>query len=104
MSNSTNVIDQLIPITLFNKGKASKIFERLTKENKLIVLKNNQPSAVLLSPKEYSRLLEIEEDYRLLVEANKRLENPKYVSYEDALDKLGIEEAELMVSEDAEIL
>ena len=37
-------------------------------------LKNNQPSAVILSPEEYTRLTEIEENYTLLLEATSRLE------------------------------
>ena len=39
-----------------------------------MVLKNNQPAAVILSPAEYQRLSEIEEDYLLLREAMERLE------------------------------
>lgn len=104
MNASINVMDKLIPISLFNKGKAAQIFERLDKEKELIVLKNNQPSAILLSPGEYSRLLEIEEDYRLLVEANKRLRNPQVVSYEDAISQLGIDASELKVAEDVDFL
>ena len=80
---ATNILQCLIPISQFNKGQASKIFDRLHDEKELIVLKNNQPSAVILSPEEYTRLTEIEEDYYLLIEANKRIEdngNKKTVS------------------------
>ena len=51
----------------------ARIFDRLRTEKQLIVLKNNQPAAVILSPEEFSRLSEIEEDYLLLLEANQRL-------------------------------
>ena len=68
MAIATNILQCLIPISQFNKGQASKIFDRLHDEKELIVLKNNQPSAVILSPEEYTRLTEIEEDYYLLIE------------------------------------
>ena len=102
MSIEITMINKLIPITQFNKGQASRIFERLSKEKELIVLKNNKPSAILLSPEEYKRLTEIEENYRLMVEANTRLNKPnaKIVSYEDAIAELGIEKSDLKVAED----
>ena len=40
---ATNILQCLIPISQFNKGQASKIFDRLHDEKELIVLKNNQP-------------------------------------------------------------
>ena len=74
MAITTSLLQSLVPISQFNKGQAAKIFDRLHSERELIVLKNNQPSAVILSPEEYIRLTEIEEDYFLLLEANKRIE------------------------------
>ena len=62
MAITTNLLQRLVPISQFNKGQAAKIFDRLHSEKELIVLKNNQPSAIILSPEEYSRLTEIEED------------------------------------------
>ena len=50
MSIAYNTLNSLVPITQFNKGQASKIFDRLTNEKQLIVLKNNVPAAVILSP------------------------------------------------------
>ena len=75
-------------------------------KKELIVLKNNQPSAIILSPEEYTRLTEIEEDYFLLLEANKRLDdngNKETVSYDSVMKHLGIGEAELLEAEDADI-
>ena len=56
MANAANILQSLVPISQFNKGKAAQIFDRLRTEKELIVLKNNQPSAVILSPEEYTRL------------------------------------------------
>lgn len=50
MAIATNILQCLVPISQFNKGQASKIFDRLRSEKELIVLKNNQPSAIILSP------------------------------------------------------
>lgn len=100
MAIATNILQCLIPISQFNKGQASKIFDRLHDEKELIVLKNNQPSAVILSPEEYTRLTEIEEDYYLLIEANG---NKKTVSMDYVMRNLGIDEKELENAEDIDI-
>ena len=106
MAIATNILQCLVPISQFNKGQASKIFDRLRSEKELIVLKNNQPSAIILSPEEYTRLTEIEEDYFLLLEANKRLEeygSKPTVPLSSVLDELGITEKELEETEDVAI-
>ena len=105
MNNTSNILNSLIPITQFSRGQASRIFERLRNESRLFVLKNNQPAAVILSPAEYSRLSEIEEDYALLLEAAKRIENNELPtsSMEDVMKELGISNAELSSIEDVEI-
>lgn len=104
MTFTANLLHSLIPISQFNKGQAAKIFDRLRSEKELIVLKNNQPSAVILSPEEYSRLTEIEEDYLLLLEANKRLEeSDTRISMEAVMENLGIKESDFDGVEDVEI-
>ena len=106
MAKSTNILQSLVPITQFNRGQASRIFDRLRTERQLIVLKNNQPSAVILSPEEYSRLTEIEENYLLLLEANKRLasnEGKEAIPMEQILEELEIDENELDETEEVEI-
>ena len=52
-----NILNNLVSITMFNQGQASKIFSRLKEEKQIVVLKNNVPTAILLSPEEYDRLL-----------------------------------------------
>ena len=106
MAIAADILQSLVPISQFNKGQAAKIFDRLHSENELIVLKNNQPSAIILSPEEYTRLTEIEEDYYLLLEANRRLEadgNNKTVSLDTVMNELGISEDELLSAEDVDI-
>lgn len=106
MAFTADLLQSLVPITQFNRGQASRIFDRLRSERQLIVLKNNQPSAIILSPEEYARLAEIEEDYMLLLEANRRLEenNGKpTLSFQSVLDELGLTEADLEKTEDIQI-
>lgn len=104
MTVAAELLQSLVPISQFNKGQAAKIFDRLHAEKELIVLKNNQPSAIILSPEEYLRLTEIEEDYYLLLEASKRLEeNKKKVSFASVMNHLGIDEDELSDMETVEI-
>lgn len=49
-----DLTERLVPISDFSQGKAGKIFNDVAENNnEYIVLKNNQPTAVLLSIKEY---------------------------------------------------
>ncbi len=101
-----NVMDCLVPISLFNKGQATKIFNRLKETKELFVLKNNQPSAVILSPEEYTRLTEIEENYTLLLEATIRLEangDKPGIPMETVIKELGFDAKELEKLEDVDI-
>ena len=59
----SKVIEQLIPITQFNKGKASQLFSRVQKGETLIVIKNNKPVAIVISPEEYSIIENIKSSY-----------------------------------------
>lgn len=61
-------------ISQFNEGNAIQIFNQLCTDRGVVVLKNGQPIAVVLSPEEYTRPVETEEDYKLTVEVNRRLE------------------------------
>lgn len=106
MAFAAELLQSLVPISQFNKGQAAKIFDRLHSERELIVLKNNQPSAIILSPEEYTRLTEIEEDYFLMLEANKRMEdngNNKTISFDSVMSNLGISEDELLDTENIDI-
>ena len=74
-------------------------------ENQLIVLKNNQPAAIILSPSEFQRLSEIEEDYTLLLEATRRLkeDSSSTSSREELMSELNISEADLAAAGDVVI-
>ena len=105
MAYTADILDSLVPITQFNRGQASRIFDRLHSESQLIVLKNNQPAAIILSPSEFQRLSEIEEDYTLLLEATRRLkeDSSSTSSREKLMSELNISEADLAAAGDVVI-
>ncbi len=94
--NSINILDSMIPISRFNKGEANKIFTEVKNDGIRIVVKNNTPECVLISPKDYQALIEQYEDALLLAEANNRLsKNLEYVSHDDIFSDLNINEQDL---------
>ena len=106
MAQTANILNSLVSITQFNRGQASRIFDRLRTERQLVVLKNNQPAAVILSPEEYTRLTEAEEDYQLLLLARERLAGNNLknaIPEQDVLSGLGITEEEIAQAEDVEL-
>ena len=106
MAIAATLLQSLVPISQFNRGQAAKIFDRLRSEKELVVLKNNQPSAIILSPEEYTRLTEVEEDYFLLLEAHKRMEdngNQQTIPFDSVMSNLGISKDEIFNMEDVDI-
>ena len=94
----SSVLNSLVPISRFNKGEANKIFEEVKEAGFKVVLKNNTPTCVLLKPEMYEQMLETIEEYRLLLEAERRMENAKqedFIPQEKVLSELGINKAEL---------
>lgn len=88
----------MIPITRFNKGEANKIFDEVQRAGTKIVMKNNTPACILISPEQYESLMEMLSDYILLSEAEDRMANynPKdNLSHEAVMNELGITRDEL---------
>ena len=97
--------ERLVPISDFSQGKAGKIFNDVAENNnEYIVLKNNQPTAVLLSVKEYrdtqekiaklEAFLEKIENMRLLKLAERR-SNSNTTSFEEFVSEQGFSMEEL---------
>ncbi len=108
-----DLTERLVPISDFSQGKAGKIFNDVAENNnEYIVLKNNQPTAVLLSVKEYretqeklsklEEIMEKVENIRLLKLAESRADD-KTSSFEKFVKEQGfsIEELE-KISESVE--
>ena len=95
-------MNSLVPISRFNKGEANKIFEELKDTGFKVVLKNNTPACVLLTPEAYEEMLETIYDYKLYIEAEERIRNSgeeDYISSEELLKELDIDEDELSVDD-----
>lgn len=91
-----NILNTVIPISRFNKGEANKIFDEVSTTGTKIVLKNNKPACVLISPQEYEQMLEQIENYYLLIEAQKRIETAnKTITQEELLNDLGISQGNI---------
>lgn len=106
MAINMDTLRSLISISQFSKGQATQVFERLKNEPQLVVLKNNVPAAILLSPEEFSRLSEIEENYRLMLLAQERLAdgNARNARSEaQVMDALGVTEDDIAEAEDVDI-
>ncbi|MDE6502066.1 MAG: type II toxin-antitoxin system Phd/YefM family antitoxin [Ruminococcus sp.] len=73
--NIISVIKNTVPISQFNRGLAGKIFQEVKQSGAKVVMKNNAPECVLLSPQEYVNLIEEINDARLLAVASERMKN-----------------------------
>ena len=106
MSPVAELIDNIVPISDFSRGKASRSFAKAAAGSPVVVVKNNVPAAVVLSIEEYRRLSEIEEDYALLSEAAARLErngDKPGVPFEAVLEEFGIGGTDLDSLDDIEL-
>ena len=105
MTDLTNVITNTISISLFNRGLAGKVFEEVKRSGAKVVIKNNFPECVLLSPEEYVKLMNEVNDAHLLALANERMENfnkSKVLSEEEVLKGLEITADELADNSEVE--
>ena len=93
----SNVLDKLVPISRFNKGEANKIFDEVNETGYKVVLKNNNPTCVLMSPAKYRAFMDEIEEIRLHSSVAERLfkYNGGGRSQEEVMDSLGITQDEL---------
>ena len=87
--NIRSAIENTISISQFNRGLAGKIFDEVKRYGAKVVMKNNSPECVLLSPEEYIRLLDEVNDARLLASATQRMStfNPSTVVSQEQVDQ-----------------
>ena len=93
-----NVMKSIVPITRFNKGEASRIFEEVRADGPKTVMKNNRPACVLMSPEKYESLMEMLSDYILQEEAERRLADTgssETLSQSKVMESFGITQADL---------
>ena len=93
-----NIMNSMVPISRFNKGEASKIFDEVESSGTKIVVKNNQSACVLLSPAQYESLMEMLSDSLLYTEAEKRMaanNDSENLSHEAVMKELGVTQEDL---------
>ncbi|MGI5077238.1 type II toxin-antitoxin system Phd/YefM family antitoxin [Treponema maltophilum] len=93
---TANLLNALVPISRFNKGEANKIFGEVKAGGIRIVMKNNVPECVLISPNDYQNMIEEYENALLLAAAEKRMvSKSKAISHEELMKKIGVTENDL---------
>ena len=100
MASVISAIKNTVPISLFNRGQAGKIFEEVRQSGAKVVMKNNTAECVLLSPEEYVRLMDELNDAKLEAVAAERLaryDPQKLVSWDEMMKKFGVTEEDLAV-------
>lgn len=94
----TGMLKTMIPISRFNKGEANKIFDEVETTGTKIVVKNNKPACVLISPAQYESLMEMLSDFILREEAEARMEHydaSENRTQEQMMQEFGITQSEL---------
>ena len=99
--------DKLIPISDFSKGKTAQIFDDVKNNNtEYIVLKNNQPTALLISIDSYRAMAEkaakmealldkIEEKRLLAIASERTSEDHETTDFSDVIAEFGFTEDEI---------
>lgn len=104
MDGILGTMNNLIPLSDFNKGEAGKIFGAIKKSNQpKIVLRHNRPECIIISTENYAQMVEELEDlrdYKLAVE--RLMKDSKTLSYEEVLKALEMTQAEIDNVEDVE--
>lgn len=92
------IMNAIVPITRFNKGEANRIFDEVESCGTKIVMKNNRPTCILMSPEKYETLMEMLSDYILQEEAERRMasaDSEKAMSHLEVMESFGITEMDL---------
>ena len=106
MVNLTGAINHTIPISQFHKGMAAQIFSDVRKSGAKVVIKNNEPECILMSPDEYMGFMEELADARLQLIALQRIANGALEhtsTQKEVMERFGITEEDLAAMEEVEI-
>lgn len=98
MLSLVGAIENTVPISMFNRGLAGKIFSDVKHNGPKVVLRNNAAEAVIIPPDEYKQMMEDLNDYMLLSKAIERMSSydaVSLVSAEEVDDHLGITKEEI---------
>lgn len=105
MSSVLSAIENIVPISQFNRGLAGKIFSDVKKHGPKVVIKNNSAEAVIVSPAEYVEIQDELNDYLLLTLAVERMANCNpntLISQKDMAKRMNITAQDLDSVDEAE--
>ncbi|GHU43111.1 hypothetical protein FACS1894111_08150 [Clostridia bacterium] len=100
-----NMLNSIVPISRFNNGEAAKVFDEVEETGCKIVVKNNVPACVLLTPEKYQELIELLDNeylYALALEREMKDAGKSY-SATEVMEQYGITDADIDNAEDDEI-
>ena len=106
MGYAADILNNIIPISDFTRGKAGHAFNQVRTGAPVIVVRNNVPAAVMVSPEEYDRLSGDSENLYLLQEALGRLaknEGEPRLTHEQLLQELGVTQVDVDTLPDVEL-
>ena len=93
MTSASLRMNEMISVTEIVRG-FPRILDRIRDHeiNRVFVLRNNKPEAVLISPEEYEEIIELREELEIAKIVKERLSDKevKYISQEEALKKSGL--------------
>lgn len=93
-----DVLDNIVPISDFNRGKSTQAFSKSTDGNPVFVMKRNVPDHVIVTVDDFRRGEEAREDLALLMMALERMksfDSGDTIGRAEMLEELGIVEEEL---------
>ena len=87
----------VVPVSRFYKGEAERIFDEVADAGVKIVVNNNEPTCLLLSPKRYDEIMEEVADVYLIAETERRMADDSGVCYshEEIMARHNITQADL---------
>jgi PHD/YefM family antitoxin component YafN of YafNO toxin-antitoxin module len=73
--SGTLSLDNLVSVSELSHGGVSRAFGRVTDDNPLVVMRNNKPAVIVITPDDYRKFTAVEEDFALYQEAVERMKN-----------------------------
>ena len=105
MANVASAIRDTVPISLFNRGLAGKVFDEVRKTGAKVVMKNNLAECVLMPPEDYVAIMDEIDNARLLAMATERMtaaDPNSFISGDDLWDEMGVTDNDIAVMPDVE--
>ena len=105
MATPAELLDNMVPVSAFSRGKAAQAFSSASNSNPVIVLKN-APYRVITTPDEYAYLSEVEADMVLMAEAMARLtanQDAGFLSADEVYADLGIAPEDIAAADDVDL-